>query len=289
MNRRQFVKTAAITLAGAGATRLSWAADGKLDRVGLQLYTVRESMKKDIDATLAQVSQAGFTEVEFAGYFDRPAKELRALIDKHGLGAPSAHTDYKNLGDKFPQILDYCHALGHKYIVCPAIDEKILKQPDGWKQAAETFNRAGEEAHKAGVQLAYHNHVSEFAPLDGRPAYDYLLEQTDPKLMQLEMDLCWITVAGQDPKRYFDRWPGRIVMVHIKDIHKIPDHLRLETDLKVVEPEMTTIGTGMIDWKKILRLCADGGVKHYFVENDAPQHADEFLRGSYQYLHEVRF
>jgi len=275
----------------AASTPRAWASpDGKLNRIGLQLYTVRDQMKADMEGTLAKVAEIGYTDMEFAGYFDHPAKDVRAMLDRHGLTAPSAHVDYKSLGEKWPKVLEDCHTIGHKYIVCPWIDDDVRARPGGWKQAADTFNKAAEAAHKAGIQFAYHNHDFEFVPVDGRMAYDLLLEETDAQLVKMEMDLCWITIAGQDPKKYFDRWPGRYVLVHVKDVRKIPEKTGPEPiALERVFPEMTTVGSGVIDWKQMFRLTEKTGVKHYFVENDYPKEPWEFLRGSYKYLRDVRF
>lgn len=289
MNRRRFLGSLALS-AVAASSRLAWASSkGKLDRVGLQLYTVRDQMKDNLERTLSSVSEIGYREVEFAGYFDRSPKEIRAILDRYSLTAPSAHIPYDALGDKWPGVLEDCHTVGHKYIVCPWIDDDIRKQPGGWKRAAETFNRAAASAHKAGIQFAYHNHHFEFVPVDGRMAYDLLLEETDPELVKMELDLCWISVARQDPEKYFKRWPGRFVMVHVKDVKKIPEKTGPDpVEFDRVFPEMTIVGNGVIDWKRLFKLTEKAGVKHYFVENDYPKEAD-FLKGSYTYLHELRF
>jgi sugar phosphate isomerase/epimerase len=206
MDRRTFLGT--MTAATLLSRRLGFAADDhKIEKIGLQLYTVRDLMKQDFDGTLAKVAATGYKEVEFAGYFDRSPKDVRAAVDRHGLTAPSAHIEYKNLGEKFPEVIEAAKVVGHEYLVNPWIDENIRKQPDGWKQAAETFNRAGEACKKAGIQFAYHNHWFEFLPVNGKLPYDLLLTDCDPNLVKMELDLCWITVGGQDPLKYFDRYP----------------------------------------------------------------------------------
>src|SRR6476620_189781 len=289
MDRRTFLGTmTAATLLTRG---LGFAADDhKIEKIGLQLYTVRDLLKQDFDGTIAKVAAVGYKEVEFAGYFDHSAKDVRAAVDRHGLTAPSAHIEYKNLGDTFPEVIEAAKVVGHEYLVNPWIDEDIRKQPDGWKQAAETFNRAGEACKKAGIQFAYHNHWFEFLPVNGKLPYDILLEECDPKLVKMEMDLCWIMVGGQDPLKYFKRYPGRFPLVHVKDLTKIP-----KTDASGGQnfgdslDEMTEVGSGMIDWKKILAQSDKAGIKHYFVEHDHPKDPFASIKTSYEYLAKVRF
>jgi sugar phosphate isomerase/epimerase len=289
MDRRTFLGT--MTAATLLSRRLGFAADDhKIEKIGLQLYTVRDLMKQDFDGTLAKVAATGYKEVEFAGYFDRSPKDVRAAVDRHGLTAPSAHIEYKNLGEKFPEVIEAAKVVGHEYLVNPWIDENIRKQPDGWKQAAETFNRAGEACKKAGIQFAYHNHWFEFLPVNGKLPYDLLLTDCDPNLVKMELDLCWITVGGQDPLKYFDRYPGRFPLVHVKDVKRVP----LVTaggaqDFGSSMKDMTEVGSGIIDWKKIFAQSDKAGIKHYFVEHDNPKKPLESIKKSYDYLARLRF
>lgn len=295
MNRRTFIGTSiAASLIG---TRPMWAAEGKhqIDRVGLQLYTVRDAMKQDFEGTLAKVSAAGYREVEFAGYFDHSPKEIRATLERHNLTAPSQHVGYDVVEKKWPETLETAHVVGHQYIVCPWIDEAQRKQPDGWKRAAELFNRAGEASQKAGIQFAYHNHAFEFIPaesLGGKTGYDFLLAETDAKLVKMELDLCWATVGGQDPVSFFERYPGRFPLVHVKDWKKegaADGKYDKEAGRAGVPGHMADVGQGSIDWKRILGQSEKAGIKHYFVENDNPEEAFASIRTSYEYLAKLRF
>lgn len=289
MDRRTFLGT--MTAATLLTRRLGFAADDhKIEKIGLQLYTVRDLMKQDFDGTLSKVAAVGYKEVEFAGYFDHSPKDVRAAVDRHGLTAPSAHIDYKNLGDKFPEVIEAAKVVGHEYLVNPWIDEEIRKQPDGWKQAAETFNRAGEACKKAGIQFAYHNHWFEFLPVNGKLPYDLLLTECDPNLVKMELDLCWITVGGQDPLRYFDRYPGRFPLVHVKDVKRVPPVTAGGAqDFGSSMKDMTEVGSGIIDWKKIFAQSDKAGIKHYFVEHDNPKIPLESIKKSYDYLARLRF
>jgi len=280
-----------MTAATLLTRRLAFAADDhKIDKIGLQLYTVRDLMKQDFDGTLAKVAAIGYKEVEFAGYFDHSPKDVRAAVDRRGLTAPSAHIDYKSLGEKFPEVIEAAKVVGHEYLVNPWIDEEIRKQPDGWKHAAETFNRAGEACKKAGIQFAYHNHWFEFLPVNGKLPYDLLLTECDPNLVKMELDLCWITVGGQDPLKYFDRYPGRFPLVHVKDVKRVPPVTAGGAqDFGSSMKDMTEVGSGIIDWKKIFAQSDKAGIKHYFVEHDNPKKPLESIKKSYDYLASLRF
>jgi sugar phosphate isomerase/epimerase len=286
MDRRTFLGT--IAAATILSRQMIWAH--KIDKVGVQLYTVRSEMKDDFDGKLAKIAAIGYREVEFAGPNGHTPQESRAVLDKHGLTAPSAHVDYKSLGEKWPKVLDDAQVVGHQYLVNPYIDDDVRKQPDGWKRAAETFNRAGEASQKAGIQFAYHNHWFEFAPVNGQLPYDILLKQCDPRLVQMELDLCWITVGGQDPLKYFKQYPGRFPLVHVKDLTAIP-----KVDASGGQnfgdslPEMTEVGGGIIDWKKLFSHSEEAGIKHYFVEHDHPKAPFDSIRKSYEYLATLRF
>ena len=132
MRRRTFLGT--LTAAAVFAPRLTWASDSnRIERIGVQLYTVRDEMKRDFDGTIAKVAAIGYREVEFAGYFGHTPQQVRAVLDRNGLSAPSMHLDYQSLGDKFPQVIADSLIIGHRYIVNPWIDEDIRKDPDGWK------------------------------------------------------------------------------------------------------------------------------------------------------------
>jgi sugar phosphate isomerase/epimerase len=289
MNRRDFLGT--MSAAAVLTRQLAWAeGTHKIEKVGVQLYTVREVMKDDFEGKLAKVAGIGYREVEFAGYENHTPREIRAMLDRHGLKGPSAHVPYKSLGDAWPGVLDAAHVVGHQYLVNPYIDDDVRKGPDGWKRAAETFNRAGEASQKAGIQFAYHNHWFEFAPVEGKLPYDILLEQCDPKLVKMEMDLCWIEVGGQDPLKYFKKYPGRFPLVHVKDLTKIP-----KVDATGGQsfgdslPEMTEVGSGIVDWKLIFKEGEEAGIKHYFVEHDHPKDPFASIQTSYEYLSKVQF
>jgi sugar phosphate isomerase/epimerase len=286
MDRRKFLGT--MTAATILSSRLGWAAASHhIEHLGVQLYTVRKQMKDDFEGTLAKVAAAGYREVEFAGYFDHSSKDVRAILDRHGLIAPSAHIPYKSLSESWPKVLEDSKVIGHKYIINAWVDEQVRNQPDGWKHVAETFNRAGEASKKAGIQFAYHNHWIEFRPVDGKLPYDILLQECDPNLVKMEMDLCWIIISGHDPVPYFQKYPGRFPLVHVKDMKKLPAAPDALTQ-KIENKDMTEVGSGVIDWKKIF-AHSEAGIKYYIVEHDDSPTPFESIKTSYQYLKNLKF
>jgi len=295
MKRRTFIETS-IATAAVFAARPRWAdaSEHEIKRVGLQLYTVRSEMPKDFEGTIAKVASTGYKEVEFAGYFEHSPKDVRAILDKNGLTSPSQHIPYDVVEKKWPETLEASHVVGHKYIVCPWLDEK-QRNPEGWKRAAELFNKAGEASQKAGIQFCYHNHSFEFTPMegsDGKLAYDVLLAQTDPKFVKMEMDLCWISVAGKDPVAYFEKYPGRFPLVHVKDYVNDPNATSSyagATGSVEFKGRLADVGKGTIDFKRIFAASDKGGIKHYFVENDDAKKPFEDIKISYDYLSGLRF
>ncbi|PYX33396.1 MAG: sugar phosphate isomerase/epimerase [Acidobacteria bacterium] len=292
MNRRTFLETATtVTAATLLANKFSWAAgEHKIDKIGVQLYTVRDLMKSDFDGTIAKVAQVGYMEVEFAGYFDHTPQQVRATLDKNGLTSPSCHVEYGLLApDKWPAQLESAKVIGQSCIVNPWIPEELRKTDDDWKRAADTFNRAGEESKKAGIQFAYHNHWFEFLPENGKLPYDTLLKLCDKNLVKMELDLCWITVAGADPLKYFDRYPGRFPLVHVKDVKTLPKITTGGPQNFGDTVDLTEVGSGIVDWKRIFAQSDKAGIKHYIVEHDHPKVPLESIKTSYEYLSKLRW
>src|SRR5207245_10937320 len=297
MNRRTFIGTSlAATL--PAAAKPSWAPEAahKIDRIGLQLYTVRDAMKTDFEGTIAKVAATGYKEVEFAGYFDHSPEDVRAVLDKNSLAAPSAHVTYEMVEKKWPETIEAAKIVGHSFLICPWVDESQRKAPDGWKRAADLFNRAGEASQKAGIQFGYHNHSFEFDPADSLGAklpYDFLLAVMHPKLVTMELDLCWINVAGKDPLAYFDKYPGRFPLVHVKDFVRYPtvsSSFSGATGPSVMfKGRLADVGQGSIDWKRNFAHSGKAGIKHYFAENNELKSAFNVIKIIYTYLRDLKF
>lgn len=296
MNRRTFIESSLASVAVTSLPFRGLPAAHQVDTIGVQLYTVRGLMGTDVPGTIGKIAAIGYKEVETAGYPPLYSpKDLRALFDANGLTAPSCHVPYNVVQHRIPQAIEAAHVLGHQYIICPWIDDSQRASPDGYKRAAELFNKVGEACRKAGVQFGYHNHFWEFLPdknLGDKLPYDFLIESTDPANLTMELDLCWITVAKKDPIAYFKRYPGRFSMVHVKDLNKIPPIIPgrgSEEMIDNVAASFTPIGGGVIDWKVLLPAAQDAGVRHFFVENDEPKDAIANLAESYAYLSKLRF
>jgi sugar phosphate isomerase/epimerase len=240
-----------------------------IERVGVQLYTVRDLAQQDFEGTLSRIGAIGFREVEFfdvehAGYHGHAPAQVRAILDHAGLTAPSAHVGFGALETGWEATAQTARQVGHQFLVCAWIPEERRSTLDAWKHIGATLNRAGSVCKDAGIQFAYHNHDFEFATLEGKIPYDLLLETTDPALVKLELDLFWIIFAGKDPLAYFSRAPGRFPLVHVKDMRRKP-----APDASA-ETVMADVGKGSIDWKGIFGQSRAAGIQHYFVEHDQP-------------------
>ena len=283
MDRRSFVKVAAGAAAGSmfGLTRgvralASEVAMGtSLDKIGVQLYTVRTLMQEDFPGTLKAVADAGYAEVEFAGYFDHEAEEVRALLERLSLDAPAAHVPIDVLRQDLAGTIALARTIGHRYLVCPWLAPAERGSIGGYQKLAAFFNDVGKACRDAGLHFAWHNHEFEFEPIDGTVPFDVLLDETDPDLVEFELDLYWITKGGADPFAYFERYPGRFTLCHVKDM--------------AADGEMVDVGAGQMDFASIFARADQAGLKHYFVEHDSPADPIASITASHAYLSALEF
>ncbi len=279
MDRREFVAAVAAGTAGIAGAAGAACATGRagkpaLDRIGVQLYTVRTAMATSVERTLERVAAIGYREVEFAGYFDRTPAQIRAALDAVGLQAPAAHVPWETVQSGWDAVLDVATRTGHQTVIVAWLPEERRRTLDDYRRWADAFNTAADAAKAAGLRFAYHNHDFEFVPIDGRVPYDVLLDATDPALVQFELDLFWITKAGQDPRRYIGRAPSRYPLVHVKDMDAAGN--------------MVAVGAGQIDFGAIFEL-AEGSIQHYFVEHDEPDDPFASIQASYMHLRTLQF
>lgn len=280
-DRRSFLRLAGAALAGAIApghmTPLESIGPARLGPIGVQLYTVREALRRDFEGTLARVARIGYSEVEFAGYFGRSPRDVRSALDRAGLTAPGAHVAFETLRDELAATLDAARTIGHGYLVSPGVPAEY-RSADGMARAAEVLNGIGAAAGRSGVVIAYHNYASDVTPGPGGAApYDVLLARTDPALVRMEMDLYWMAKGGGDALGYFARYPGRFPLAHVKDMDGTREH------------GMADVGAGVMDWRRIFARRAQAGVRHWFVEHDAAPDPFATLAASYAYLRALRF
>lgn len=242
--------------------------------IGLQLWTIRDEVAKDLPGALKAVSTIGYGEVEFAGMPNAPAAEVLAMLRDNGLTAPSMHCGMADAQKDLQQRIDYAKAIGSRYLVIsfPSTADERFKDGnalaagmtlDDWKWNAEQLNRIGELTRRAGITCGYHNHNMEFRSYDGVVAYDELLRLTEAELVTMELDIGWVTAAGADPLQLLTRHAERISSLHIKDVRK-----DAKTVVDRVDTQTTEVGGGRVDWPKLFAAMDPQRIRHYFVEQE---------------------
>jgi sugar phosphate isomerase/epimerase len=304
LSRRAFLERGSLALAAMsfGAARAApaqtSAQTGPLGRpIGLQLYTIRDAVAKDLAGTLRAIAEIGYREVELAGIpAGTTASELRRMLGDNGLTAPSMHASMADLQDGLQERIDYAKGVGAEYLVCAfpwTADSRFRDKPghavvslasgitlDDWRWNADQLNRIGAACKQAGLRCGYHNHNMEFRSYDGTIAYDELLERTDPQLVTMEMDIAWVVTAGADPVKYLKKHDDRISMLHVKDVTK---DARITADR--LQPETTEVGSGRIDWPKVFKAARPQRITHYFVEQENFDRSPlESVKISFDYL-----
>ncbi|MDA0688755.1 MAG: sugar phosphate isomerase/epimerase [Proteobacteria bacterium] len=275
--RRDFLKKTAVSAAmlASGLGSSVNAQIRRVDRIGLQLYSLRREMAADFEGTLEQLAEIGFTEMEFAGYHGKTPAEVRNILDSLGLTSPAAHIQLSAIREDLDREIETAATIGQQYIVVPILppDERSL---DDYARHAEALNRAGEKCREAGITMGYHNHDFEFAIQEGgKIGYDILTSQTDPDLVVFEMDLFWAEQAGYDAKFYFLKYPGRFPMLHVKD--------------RTAAGQMADVGRGYINFSDIFSYGRKAGFQHYFVEHDNPSDGINSVAYSYNTVRDLRF
>ena len=255
--------------------------------IGIQLYTVADLAKADLPGTLKALGEMGYGAVELAGLWGHSPRAWRDLLDRAGLKARSAHVafdgDPVNLGDGVARVADTLAPIGIRTAVmsfpppitglergagedffayCARLAE--TSTADDWRRIADLLNVKGRIVARSGLRIAYHNHNIELAPKGATCGLEILIRNTDPALVDFELDAGWVKAAGQDPIDWLTRWPGRFRLMHIKDLAAStpPNH--------ALQMEAREIGTGSIDWEKTLPVAWRSGVRHYFVEQEPP-------------------
>lgn len=273
-NRRQFLRNTAVVAGGFAIPSITLGQSRRVSNAGLQLYTLRNEMAQDFEGTLAKVAELGYKEMEFAGYFNRSARDVRRVLDANGLSSPAAHIQLAAVRADLQREIDFAAELGQQYIVVPFLTPNE-RTYDHYQRLVETLNSAGEACQRAGLKMGYHNHDFEFLQTNGVIPFDYILEETDPDLVDIELDLYWVTNAKVDPLPYFQNHAGRFSMLHVKDMD---EHGR-----------MTDVGLGTIDFAGIFSHADQAGFKHYFVEHDNPGNGIASIANSIYTVRNLRF
>ncbi len=280
VNRREFIKSSAGAFCALNLSSVNHngfiSPKKKLDRIGLQLYTIRTEMKKNFEESLAKVAEIGYKEIEFAGYFGKKPGEIAKILKQLELDAVAAHISLKDINEQFEETVEAAKTIDLHYVIFPSwFDRQKYSTKDSLKRFAEILNQAGEKCKSAGIQFGYHNHSFEFKEIDGVIPYDVFVKETDPELVVMEMDLFWIIKGGRKPLEYFKRYPGRFQLCHVKDMDK--------------DQKMVDVGKGNIDFGEILTKSKQAGLKHYFVEHDNPDDPFESITASFKQLQGLEF
>ena len=289
MNRRDFLRSTAVggTLAAMSGPLGQFAFASPYEKpVGLQLYTLRDQLEKDVAGTIQQVAKIGYRDVEIYSLYGKSPAEFKKILSDNGITASSGHYLLKDVKSGWEKHVDEAKTLDLKYMVNAILQPEERKSFDDFKRLVEVFTKAAETTQKAGIQFCYHNHNFEFKKYGNTTAYDYLLNTLDPKLVKFEMDCFWVTHGGHDPVAYFDRYPGRFPLLHIKDKkdHPAPTH-ELDAKMGLFAP----VGQGTINWKRIFAAAPKGGMQHYYVEQDYCEKPPlEAIKISYDYLSKLQ-
>ena len=282
-SRRTFIKQ--VSMATAGVLLMpSFACAAPKKRIGIQLYSLRDQLPKDVKGVIRKVAEAGYKEVETYGYSVKgkfwglePAA-FKSLLDENGLKAPSGHygmdkffTDGST--DELKTYIDASKIVGGEYISVPYLGDALRKNLDDYKKVAAGLNKAAELCKASGLKLTYHNHDFEFQPYGETNGYQVMLKETDPKLVQFELDLYWIVRSGHDPVKLFNENPGRFPLWHVKDMDKANPKINTE------------VGSGSIDFKKIFENAKLAGLEYPFLEQENFS-IDPFesIKKSYNYI-----
>lgn len=293
MNRRNFIRTTAATttlaLCQSGNLLALEAENAYRKNIGIQLYTLRNELGKDVPGTLKKVSEAGYKQVELYGF--PKADHLISASKDLGLEINSTHFEWdsvvapKDAGfSDFKKIVDHAKENGLSHLVIPYIQPDVRKDLDGYKQVAENANKAAEIAKKSGIQLSYHNHNFEFAPqVGGKTGYDVFIKEFS-KDMHFEIDVFWVKAAGLDPVALIKKLSGRVSQLHLKNLK---EGVQTPSYSDVPQDAFKELGNGVIQMEPILVAAKAAGVKHCHVEQDQSPDALASIRESIAYLRKL--
>lgn len=252
--RRDFIKTAGILSAGTMILPSFIKTPEMIHPIGIQLYTVRKEMLADARGTLKRLAALGITEIESAGsekgyYYGLKPSEIKLVCNDLGITLRSGHV---HIDKHWPETVAQAKESGQEYLICSSLPTHG-QTIDNYKRVSERFNKAGEDCKRAGLIFGFHNHKEEFDSVDGQVLYDLMLDETDPSLVCMEMDLGWVVAASKDPFDYFKRYPNRFPLWHLKD-------MKGETS--------TEFGKGDLDIKRLLKLRKENGLRYFFIEQE---------------------
>ncbi|MBO0587346.1 sugar phosphate isomerase/epimerase [Sporosarcina sp. E16_8] len=224
--------------------------------IALQMFSLRNESEKDFIGTLKKVADMGYDGIEFAGYGGLAAEELKKVLDNLGLKAASSHVSLTTLETELEEIINYQHIIGSKNIVCPYLPPERREKED-YYNLIPFLNKVGERCFDEGITFSYHNHDFELIELDnGKRPLELLMEETNPKWVQTELDIYWLTKAGENPVEWIERYQNRTPLIHLKD---------MTTD---GEQFFAELGTGGVDIDGVLKQASNSNVEWWVIEQD---------------------
>ena len=291
ISRRAFIGTMGAALAGSKLARLAKAGPVPAHRrsfkgpYGIQLYSLRHQLEKDVPGSLKFIRDAGYTDVETAGFYKMSPADFKKALDKAALRCTGMHSgDDNRFRDHLDEIIAEANVFKPDYVTSPWIQEEHRKDVESCKRIAADFNDWGKKLQAAGYRFAFHNHDAEFKPLGDTTPMDIFIQESDPELVDFELDLFFVKKVGLEPAEFMWKYPGRIKLLHLKDIAKSTPIGFAEAPDDACVP----LGEGQIDWPKTLAAAAEIGVTHYYVEDES-ERAPEDIKINAQYLKKVRF
>lgn len=248
------------------------------EKIGLQLYSVRDDLEADFFGTLKKVKEMGYSAVEFAGLYGHAPEEVKKMCEEAGLVPLSAHVPFVELIEKTEETLDCYKTIGCSYVVIPYLTEEYRPGSDKFDEVIQGAKVIGEAAAKRGMVLQYHNHDFEFTKINGKYALDILYEEVGPELLQTQLDTCWVNVGGENPSDYVRKYAGRIPTVHLKDFAgSKSEHMYALIGIDEDEKEKPSgafefrpLGKGLQDFPSITTASIESGAKWFIVEQDEP-------------------
>lgn len=286
-NRKTFLQQSALLAAGVFFLPSCMSGSKSSKKIGLQLYTLRDVIGQDVAGVIKKIADIGYRDVETYGYsatdgfWGLSPKEFNTLLDENNLKSSSGHYGLEEYlrtdkEDELRSAIEAAKMIGNEYVTLPYLSEDLRGSVDTYKIVAEKMNKMGKICKESGTKFAYHNHSFEFTDLgDGETGYQILLENTDPNLVQFELDLYWVARSGNDPIALFNKHHHRFSMWHVKDMDKTNQDLNTE------------IGSGSIDFKPIFKEAKLSGMKHFFVEQEnfsAGKDPFESIKDSYVFI-----
>jgi sugar phosphate isomerase/epimerase len=247
-----------------------------MKNIGLQLYSIKELTGEDFIGSLEKVAKIGYTGVEFAGYFNTKAKDLKNALDTFGLKAAGSHIGPDLLIKDLDEVIEYSLAIGNTYIICPWMPENMRDSVDAYKRTGELFNKIGAKCKANGIQFGYHNHEFEFDKFEGEHGLDLLVANTEPDLLHIELDTFWVEYCGLRSADFINKYKERCSILHIKDMKSFDEKINTE------------IGKGVMDFKQITAAAKNYNPKWYTVEQeefDIPQL--QSIEESFKYLNSI--